>query len=44
VNSEPVCIYCGEPLSKWERIRCYCWNCNELTTAEASHEENEDTV
>jgi predicted amidophosphoribosyltransferase len=43
-TSEAVCIYCGEPLSKWERIRCYCWNCSELTTAEPSHEENEDTI
>lgn len=41
--SDPVCVYCGEPLSKWERIRSYCWNCNELTTSEAFHEEdNED--
>lgn len=29
-----VCIYCGKSLSKWERIRSYCWNCNELTTSE----------
>lgn len=37
-----VCIYCGELLSKWERIRCYCWNCNELTTSEVFHEDERD--
>ncbi len=37
-----VCIYCGESLSKWENTRSYCWNCNELTTSEAFHEEDDD--
>jgi predicted nucleic acid-binding Zn-ribbon protein len=40
--SEHACIYCGELLSKWERIRSYCWNCNELSTAEAFHEQDDD--
>jgi predicted amidophosphoribosyltransferase len=39
---DPVCIYCGKPLSKWERTRSYCWNCNELTTSEAFHEDDDD--
>lgn len=34
-----LCIYCNEPLSKWENIRSYCWNCSELTSPEAFHEE-----
>jgi predicted amidophosphoribosyltransferase len=34
-----VCIYCGKPQSKWENTRSYCWNCNELSTSEAFHEE-----
>ncbi|MCQ6280845.1 hypothetical protein [Bacillus sp. EB600] len=38
---DPVCIYCGEPLSKWERTRSYCWNCDELTTSEPCHEEDD---
>jgi predicted amidophosphoribosyltransferase len=32
------CIYCGKPLSKWESIRSYCWNCNEMMTSEAYEE------
>jgi len=35
------CIYCGEPLTKWESIRSYCWNCSESTSPEAFHEEVE---
>ncbi|HJV45426.1 MAG TPA: hypothetical protein VJ824_06835 [Bacillota bacterium] len=31
LNSD-VCVYCGDDLSKWERIRSYCWDCNELMT------------
>jgi predicted amidophosphoribosyltransferase len=34
------CIYCGKPLSKWERTRSYCWDCNELTTSEAYDDED----
>lgn len=36
------CIYCKETLSKWERIRTYCWNCSELTTDTSHEEEVED--
>lgn len=39
---DSVCIYCGEPLSKWERTRSYCWKCNELATAEAYNEVQEE--
>ena len=39
-----VCILYGEPLFKWEKIRSYYWNCNELTTAEAFHEEDKKVV
>ncbi len=36
-----VCIYCDEPLSKWERIRSYSWNYSELklTASEPCHKE-----
>jgi predicted amidophosphoribosyltransferase len=34
LDTVTVCIYCGQPLSKWERIRSYCWDCNELTASE----------
>lgn len=33
------CIYCRETLSKWEKIRSYCWNCSELTTDTYQEEE-----
>jgi predicted amidophosphoribosyltransferase len=39
---DSVCIYCGEPLSKWESTRSYCWNCNELTSSEAFHEDDDN--
>ena len=39
---DSVCIYCGEPLSKWESTRSYCWNCNELTSSEAFHEDEDE--
>jgi predicted amidophosphoribosyltransferase len=39
---DPECIYCGEPLSKWERTRSYCWSCNELTTSEAFQDGEDD--
>ena len=42
ITLENVCIYCGEPLSVWERTRSYCWNCNELTSAEAFNEDTDD--
>lgn len=41
-NNDSVCIYCGEPLSKWENIRSYCWDCSELTTSEAFHDDDSD--
>jgi len=34
-----VCIYCGKLLSKWEKIRSYCWNCNELSSFEPYQED-----
>ncbi|WP_338472830.1 hypothetical protein R4Z10_08940 [Niallia sp. XMNu-256] len=37
---DSICIYCDEPLSKWERIRSYCWNCSELTASESYQEED----
>jgi predicted amidophosphoribosyltransferase len=41
-KNDSVCIYCGEPLSKWENIRSYCWDCSELTTSEAFHDDDSD--
>jgi len=39
-NEKDCCIYCGNELSKWEAIRCHCWNCNDLISD--SHHEVEE--
>lgn len=41
MSQSDSCIYCKEALSKWEQIRSYCWNCNELTTD--TYQEEEET-
>jgi hypothetical protein len=29
--NEDRCIYCGEELVLWEKSRCYCSSCKDLT-------------